>query len=477
MPAKDATPASRDDQDHYDAIVIGAGQGGGPLAAALGRAGRRTAMIEREHAGGTCINEGCTPTKTMISSGRVAYLARRGPDYGVEAGEVRIDLEKVRERKRAIVASFREGSERRLSEAPNLDYLEGEARFVGPKTAEVALNAGGTRRLTADLVFINAGARPAKPRLPGIETVPSERVLDSTTIMELDEVPDRLLVLGGGVVGVEFGQLFQRLGAAVTIVQRGPRLLGREDPDVADALADVLREDGIELLFETTPTAIATGPRGGLRLTVASAEGERTLDGDYLLAAAGRTPNSDRLDPAAAGIRVDERGFIPVNDRLETNVPGVYALGDINGGPAFTHISYDDYRIVTANLLDGGNRTTADRPVPYAVFTDPQLGRVGLTETEARAKGRAIRVARMPMSHVARALEVDEPRGLMKAVVDAETDQILGAAILGLEGGELMAMLEIAMMGKLPYTALRDGVFAHPTLAESLNNLFGSWAS
>jgi pyruvate/2-oxoglutarate dehydrogenase complex dihydrolipoamide dehydrogenase (E3) component len=461
--------------ERYDAIVIGAGQAGGPLASALARAGRRTALIEREHAGGTCINEGCTPTKTMIASGRVAYLARRGADYGVATGPIAIEMETVRRRKREIVESFRGGSERRIHETPGLDYLEGEARFTGAKTLAVALKSGGTRTLTAGEIFINAGARPAAPRVAGLETIPAELVLNSTTIMELDHVPDHLLVLGGGVIAVEFGQLFRRLGARVTIVQRGPKLLGREDPDVADALAEILREDGIEILLGAEARRVAPTEDGMIRLTVATAAGERDLIGGHLLAAAGRTPNTDRLDPAAGGVRLDERGYVPVDDRLETNVPGVYALGDVNGGPAFTHVSYDDYRIIKANLLDGGQRTTADRPVPYVVFTDPQLGRVGLSETEARKQGRSIRVAKLPMSSVARALEVDEPRGFMKAIVDAETEQILGATVLALEGGELMSLLEIAMLGKLPYTALRDAVFAHPTLAESLNNLFGAF--
>ena len=470
------TPGTHDrTDDHYDALVLGSGQGGGPLASALARAGRRTAIVEREYAGGTCVNVGCTPTKTMIASGRVAYLARRGAEYGVETGGIGIAMERVRERKREIVASFRGGSEWRLHGTPGLDYLDGEARFVGPKRVEVALNGGGGRTLTAEQIFIDVGARPAEPRLAGVETIDPARLLDSTSIMELGRVPDHLLVLGGGVVAVEFGQLFRRLGARVTIVQRGPRLLRREDADVAEALTGILREDGIEILLDSEARSAAPLRSGKIGLTVETPTGERVLAGGHLLVAAGRSTNTDRLNPEAAGIRVNERGYIPVNERLETNAPGVYALGDVTGGPAFTHISYDDYRILKANLLDGGNRTTADRPVPYVVFTDPQLGRVGLSETEARAQGRSIRVAKMPMSSVARALEVDEPRGFMKAIVDAESGQILGAAVLGIEGGELMSMIEIAMMGKVPYPVLRDGVFAHPTLAESLNNLFGSF--
>jgi pyruvate/2-oxoglutarate dehydrogenase complex dihydrolipoamide dehydrogenase (E3) component len=453
----------------YDAIVIGAGQAGGPLSTALARAGRRTAIIEREHVGGTCINEGCTPTKTMVASARVAYLARRSADYGIHTGPVSIDMVRVRQRKRDIVESFRSGSERRIEGTDGVDLLMGEATFTGPHSVEVRLRSGETRRLTADLIFINTGDRPARPSIPGLDRVPT---LNSTTIMELDAVPAHLIILGGGYVCLEFGQMFRRFGSRVTIVQRGGQLLTREDRDVAEEVAKILREDGIEVLLRTHAAQAEPGAGGGVRLTVRDPDGERTLEGSHLLSALGRTPNTDALNPAAAGIETDERGYIPVDERLETNVPGVYALGDVKGGPAFTHISYDDYRIIRTNLIEGGSASTRDRLVPYTVFIDPQLGRIGLTEQEARQQGRDIRVAKMPMNYVARALEVDEPRGFMKAVVDAGTKQILGAAVLGLEGGEIMAMFEIAMMGRLPYTVLKEAIFAHPTLAESLNNLF-----
>ncbi len=456
----------------YDAIVIGAGQAGGPLSTALARAGWKTAIIERVHVGGTCINEGCTPTKTMVASARVAYLARRGADYGVHAGPVTIDMTKVRQRKRDIVESFRSGSERAITSTEGVDLLMGEARFTGPKTIEVSLNSGEHRQLTAPTIFINAGDRPAKPSLTGIENVPT---LDSTSIMELDVVPEHLLVIGGGYVGLEFGQMFRRFGSQVTIIQRAAKLLNREDADVADEVANIMREDGVEVLLETKPVSVRRSDDGMIHLTVQSPGGERTLVGSHLLQAAGRVPNSDWLNLEATGVQVDKRGSIQVNEQLETNVPGIYALGDIKGGPAFTHISYDDFRIIRTNLLEHGHASIRDRLVPYTVFIDPQLGRVGLSETEAHAQGRSIKVAKMPMDYVARALEVDESRGFMKAVVDADTGQILGCAILGIEGGEIMAMLEIAMMGKVPYTVLRDAVFAHPTLAESLNNLFSSF--
>jgi pyruvate/2-oxoglutarate dehydrogenase complex dihydrolipoamide dehydrogenase (E3) component len=456
---------------HYDAVVIGSGQGGNPLARALAESGRRTALVEREHVGGTCINEGCTPTKTMIASAKVAYLDRRSADYGVLDGPVTVDMIRVRQRKREIVESFRTGDERRLERA-GVDLIPGQASFAAPKELEVRLSEGGTQRLTADNVFINVGTRPADPPVEGLDSVPT---LNSTTVMELDEVPDHLLVLGGGYVGLEFAQMFRRFGSEVTIVQRGPQLLSREDTDVAEAVADVLRQDGVEVLLHTQAERAAQTENGGIRLSVRTPDGERDLEGSHLLAAAGRTPNTDTLNLEAAGVETDDRGFVKVNERLETNVEGVWALGDVKGGAAFTHVSYDDYRVIKANLLDGGDATTAGRLIPYTVFTDPQLGRVGLSETEAREQGRDVLVAQMPMSHVARALEVDEPRGMMKAIVDSETDRILGAAVLGIEGGEIAAMLQIAMLGGLPYTALRDGVFTHPTLAESLNNLFASF--
>ncbi|TMF46132.1 MAG: mercuric reductase [Chloroflexi bacterium] len=455
----------------YDAIVIGSGQAGGPLSTALARAGWKVAIIEREHVGGTCINEGCTPTKTMVASARVAYLASRAADYGVHTGPISVDMTVVRKRKRDIVESFRSGSQRRIESTSGVDLLMGESYFVEPKVVEVRLSTGEIRRLSAGTIFINAGARPSKPSIEGLEQV---QTLNSTTIMELDTVPEHLLVLGGGYVGLEFGQMFRRFGSQVTIIQRGSHLLAREDNDVADAVADILREDGISLLLETTPVRASQDKDGAIRLTVRTPEGERALTGSHLLVAAGRTPNSDWLNLAAAGVQTDKGGFIHVNERLETNVPGIYALGDIKGGPAFTHISYDDFRIIRTNLLEHGNATIHDRLVPYTVFIDPQLGRVGLSETDARKSGRTIKVAKMPMNYVARALEVDESRGFMKAIVDADTGHILGCAILGIEGGEIMAMLEIAIMGKLSYTVLRDAIFAHPTLAESLNNLFSS---
>jgi pyruvate/2-oxoglutarate dehydrogenase complex dihydrolipoamide dehydrogenase (E3) component len=453
----------------YDAIIIGVGQAGNPLAFALAGAGWKTAVIEREHVGGTCVNEGCTPTKTMVASARVAYLARRGADYGVHTGPVSVDLEIVRQRKQKIVDSFRDGIQCALESTDNIDFYFGEGVFTSPNTVEIRLKDGNRVLVTAPKIFINTGARPAIPSLPGLASVP---FLNSTTIMELTETPQHLLVLGGGYVGLEFAQMFRRFGAAVTIVQRGSQLLGREDEDVASEITRVLREDGIEVLLNTEALRAVQAASGEIEVAVRASDGEQTLVGSHLLVATGRTPNVERLNLAAAGVKTGAGGFIQVNERLETSAPGIYALGDVKGGPAFTHISYDDFRIIRTNLLKGGNATTKNRLVPYTVFIDPQLGRIGLTEAEARAQGRNFRVARMPMSIVARALEMDETRGLIKAVVDQDSKQILGAAVLGVEGGEIASFIELAMMGKLPYTALRDGIFPHPGFAEALNNLF-----
>jgi pyruvate/2-oxoglutarate dehydrogenase complex dihydrolipoamide dehydrogenase (E3) component len=457
--------------EQYDAIVIGAGQSGGPLSTALAQAGKKTAIIEREHVGGTCVNEGCTPTKTMVASARVAYLARRAADYGVSTGPVSVDLSVVRQRKRSIVESWQAGSRSSIESVEGVDLLMGEARFSGPKTVTVQMNDGTQRELQADLIFINVGGRNAQPPIDGLDSVPT---LDSTSIMELGSVPEHLLVLGGGYIGMEFSQMFRRFGSEVTVIQRGPQLLPREDADIGAAVADILRDDGITVLLSTTTQRVEQAADGSIVLTMQGPEGERTVRGSHLLVATGRRMNTDLLNVEAAGLETGKKGELLVNERLETNVPGIYALGDVKGGPAFTHISYDDFRVVKTNLLEGGSASIAGRMVPYTVFMDPQLGRIGLTEEQAREQGYNVRVAKIPMSHVARAIEVDETRGLMKAVVDGNNDQILGAAILGLEGGEIVGVLQVAMMGQVPYTALRDGVLPHPTLTESLNNLFAT---
>jgi pyruvate/2-oxoglutarate dehydrogenase complex dihydrolipoamide dehydrogenase (E3) component len=454
--------------EQFDVIVIGTSQGGRFLPIELAKAGQKVALVERGPLGGVCVNSGCTPTKTMVASARIAEQARRGTEYGVQIDSVSVDLAAVRERKRAMVAGARENYASRLAQ-DGLELIEGEARFTGPKTVEVAVTDGGTRRLGAEVVVIDAGTRPRPLVIPGADDVP---VLDSTSIMELDELPEHLIVLGGGYIGLEFGQMFRRFGSEVTIVQNAVRLMMLEDEDVSDEVAALLRDDGIAVLTSSEATRVEPTGDGRLRLTVRTEDGERQLEGSHLLSAIGRIPNTEALTPDAAGIRLDDRGFIEVDEHLQTSVPGVYAMGDIKGGPAFTHLSYDDHRILRANLVAHEQASTRDRIVPYTVFIDPQLGRAGLSERAAGAQGRAVRVAKLPMSAVIRALETGETRGFMKAVVDADDGRILGCAVLGAEGGEIMTMIQVAMLGNLTYIDMADAIFTHPLFAEGLNTLF-----
>jgi len=453
----------------YDLIVIGAGQGGGPLAGTAADNGLSSALIEHKHVGGTCVNEGCTPTKTMIASARVAHLARRAEDYGVEVGDVSVDMEAVRRRKRDIVDMFRSGSRSSVEDTDGLDLIEGKGRFVDEHTVEVTFDDGSTQTLAADRIVINTGTRPVIPPIDGLDKTD---YLTSTSIMELGAVPDHLIVLGGGYIGLEFGQMFRRFGADVTILDMGEHILGREDADIAETLEEILEDDGIQIFNETTLTAVDQDRTGEITVHLDGPDAPGHLRGSHLLVAADRRPNTDALNPEAAGVDITDRGHVAVNERLETSADGIWAIGDVTGGPAFTHVSYDDYRVVRDNWFNGASKTTDDRIVSYTLFTDPQLGRVGLTEEQAEAQGLDVEVAQMPMTHVARALEVDESRGVMKAVVDADTKQLLGAAILGIEGGEVMSILHTAMMGEVPVTRLKEAPYAHPTLAESLNNLF-----
>lgn len=459
--------------ERFDALIIGAGQAGKPLSAALAKKGWRTAMIERSYVGGTCINYGCTPTKTLIASAQMAFDARRAADYGIKTAAVEVDFKVVIDRKNRIVEEFRQGIEESFAKTENLTFIAGEARFVGKKQLAVSLPAGGERTITADHIFIDCGTHPKKPDLPGLDTVPW---FTSTTLMDVPELPKHLLILGGGYIGVEFSQLFRRFGSDVTIIERGDQLLAREDKDVVESLTKILTNEGVQVLINTAVEKVSKTADGGVELSLKTADRSTQLTGSHLLVVTGTTPNTATLNLEATGVTTDESGFIAVNDRLETSQPGIYALGDIKGGPAFTHISYDDYRVVNQNLLEGGNASIKDRPIPYTIFTDPQLGRIGLSEQEVRKEGRSIKIATMPMTSVARAIETERTQGLMKVIIDANTDQIIGAAILGMEGGEIMTMLQIAMMGNLTYPRLRDAIFAHPTLAESLNNLFSKVA-
>ncbi len=446
----------------YDAIIIGSGQAGNPLSESLTDQGLTVALIEKAHLGGTCINTGCTPTKTMVASAQVAHYARNAARWGVHTGEVRVDLPKIVARKDAIVRSFRSGHERKVESRDNLHLYRGHARFLGPRQVAV-----GEHVLESERIFINTGTRTDVPRLDGLDQV---HYLTNATLMEVRELPEHLLVLGGGYIGLEFGQMFLRFGSHVTVIHRGTEILTREDPDVAGELQKALEAEKMEFVLNARTTRVAM-QNGRITLSLDAGDGAQTLTGTHLLVATGRRPNTDDLGLEAAGVETDTRGFIKVNGRLETSVPGIWALGDVKGGPAFTHISYDDYQIVYGNLWEGKNLTTQNRLVPYSVFTDPQLGRVGMTEREARATSRKLKIGKTPMAWVARAIERDETAGLMKLIVDAETDRILGAAILATEGGELVQLLGAVMLTGAPYTILKGAIYIHPTLAEGLFSL------
>jgi pyruvate/2-oxoglutarate dehydrogenase complex dihydrolipoamide dehydrogenase (E3) component len=454
----------------YDAIIIGSGQGGTPLSKKLANKGLKTAIIERRWPGGTCINDGCTPTKTMVASARVAYLAKRSTEFGVNNNGFSVDMKAIFDRKQKVVESFRNSSEKGLRDTKNLELIYGEASFTGHKEITIKLREGGEETMGADKIFLNVGARPSIPKIDGLDTV---NYLTSTSIMELKELPEHLIAIGGGYISLEFGQMFRRFGSKVTILEHGDRFLAREDEDVANEIKRILEDEGIEIHTNCQISKVSS-TNNVTSVRVKINDEEKNFDGTHLLIGAGRTPNTDVLNPEKAGININERGHIVVNDKLETSVQGIYALGDVKGGPEFTHISYHDHLIIYKNLFENGNESTTGRLVPYCMFTDPQLGRVGITEQEARKKGMNIQVATLPMSHIARAIETGETKGLMKAIVDADSKKILGVAVLGEQGGEMMSMLEIAMMGALNYEVLKTAVFAHPLYAESLNNLFFS---
>lgn len=448
----------------YDAIILGTGQAGAPLAYKLADQGWKVAVIEQGELGGTCVNNGCTPTKTMVHRAQVAFYARHAARWGVVARAVSADLAKIVAQKDQVVQKGRDSHRRQIDQRPNLHLFRATARFAGPRQV-----LAGDRPLEGEKIFINTGARPAVPPIPGLAT---SGYLTSETILDLTELPSHLLVLGGGYIGLELGQMFARFGSRVTILQSGGEILPREDPEVDAELRRALSAEGLEFLLGVRTQRVER--RGGetvLSVEVRSAAGggaptSREIAGSHLLVATGRRPNTDQLGLERAGIATDQRGFIQVNDRLETGVPGVWALGDVKGGPAFTHISYNDHQIVYANLVEGRDLSIAHRLVPYCVFTDPQLGGVGMTEREAREAGHRLKIGTVPMTRVARAVERDETAGLMKLVVDADTDRILGASILASEGGELVQILHTLMLADRPYTLLRGAIYIHPTLAE-----------
>jgi pyruvate/2-oxoglutarate dehydrogenase complex dihydrolipoamide dehydrogenase (E3) component len=446
----------------YDAIIIGSGQGGNPLAYSLADLGWSVALIEKKYLGGTCINTGCTPTKTMVHRAQVAHYARNAARWGVNASNVSVDLPKIVAQKDEVVLSFRSGRQKQVDKRANLRLHRGHARFVGTHQL-----MAGEDLLESEKVFIDTGCRPSTPEIPGLETVP---YLTNESAMQLTTLPEHLLILGGGYIGLEFGQMFRRYGSRVTVLHTGKQIISREDPETAAELQRALEVEGIQFLLNTRTTGVAN-KNGAVTLSFESPAGSSTVIGSHVLVATGRRPNTDDLGLDKAGIETDKSGYIKVNGRLETNVPGVWALGDCKGGPAFTHISYNDFQILYANLVAGKDLSTENRLVPSCVFTDPQLGGVGMTEKEARAKGFKLKIGRCPMTYVARAIERGETAGLMKIVVDASNDRVLGASILATEGGELVQILSTLMLAKQPYTLLKGAIYIHPTLAEGIFTL------
>lgn len=449
----------------FDAIVIGSGQAGKPLSYALADIGWKVAFIERAELGGSCINTGCTPTKTMVASATVAHYARDAARWGVRTSEVSVDLPAVVARKNKVVQGFRDSIQKRINDRPNIRLVRAHGRFAGPHQVE----AGG-ETFESEKIFIDTGTRPEIPKIPGMESVP---FLTNASIMKLQAVPEHLLVLGGGYIGLEFGQIFRRFGSRVTILHRNERILPREDPDITQELQKVLEAEGIEFALGAA-TQRVENRAGKIALTFETPQGSKTIAGSHLLVATGRKPNTDDLGLDKAGVAADAHGYIKVNGRMETSAPGIWAMGDVKGGPAFTHISYNDYQIVYANLIEGKNLTIEHRYLPYALFTDPQLGRVGITEQDARAAGREFKMGAYPFASVARAIERAETAGKMKIIVDAESDLILGAAILGSEGAELVQILGAMMLAKAPYTVLKGAVYIHPTMAEGFFGLLES---
>ena len=443
----------------FDAIIIGTGQAGSPLAGALADKGWKVAIIERGNLGGTCINTGCTPTKTMVHRAQVAHYARNAARWGVRASNVSVDLPKIVAQKNEVVQGSRDGQQKNIDKRPNLRLYRGTAQFTGPHQVKV-----GDDLLESDKIFINTGARPNIPPIAGLDPV---KYLTNETIMELLEVPESLVVLGGGYIGLEFGQMFARFGSQVTIIQHSGQIVPREDPEVAAELQKALEAEGIKFALNTNVKSVEQKD-GSVRLAVEQSGKTSRIKGTHLLVATGRRPNTEELALDQAGVETRKDGTVKVNGKLETNAPGIWALGDVKGGPAFTHISYNDYQIVYANLIEGKNLTIDNRIVPYCVFTDPQLGGVGLSEKEARAKGYQLKIGTAAMTHVARARERDETAGLMKLIVDASNDSILGANILSSDGGETVHILYTLMLADAPYTLLKGAVYIHPTLAEGL---------
>jgi pyruvate/2-oxoglutarate dehydrogenase complex dihydrolipoamide dehydrogenase (E3) component len=450
-------------------LILGGGEPGKYIAWELARQGGRTVVVERALIGGSCPNIACLPSKNEIRSAKVADLVRHAAEYGQRTAPVATDMAGVRRRKAQMVEALVEIHRKRFA-ANGLEFLLGEGYFVAPRTVEVRLAAEGTRRVEAERVFLDVGTHATVPGIPGLaEAAP----LTHVEALELERLPEHLIVLGGGPVGVEFAQAFRRFGSRITVVEYGPQLLGREDPDVAAAVRAIFEEDGIEVVLGAETRSVESHSGDRVRFHVRAAAGERIIEGSDVLVAAGRTPNTKGIGLDRAGVELDARGYIRVNDRLETSAPGVWALGECAGSPQFTHAAFDDFRIVRDNLA-GGMRTTRDRLVPNCTFIDPELGRVGLGESDAERLGLDVRVARLPMASVLRARTLGETRGFMKAIIDGRSDRILGFTMLGPEAGEVIAVVQTAMLAGMPYTGLRDAILTHPTMAEGLNVLFAN---
>ena len=444
-----------DTPQHFDAIIVGAGQAGPPLAGRLTAAGQTVAVIERKLVGGTCVNYGCIPTKTLVASAHAAHLARRGADFGVGTGEVAVDMAAVKARKDRISGGDREGVESWLEGMKGCTLIRGHARFEDPHTIRV-----GEQLLTADRIFLNVGGRAVAPDMPGLADVD---YLTNVGILDLDTVPDHLVVIGGSYIALEFAQMFRRFGATVTVIEKGPRLTSREDEDVSAAIKDILEAEGIDVVVNTDNIQFAKQDSG---FTVTPRDGAEPIAGSHLLVAVGRQPNTDDLGLDAAGVQTDGRGYIVVDDELRTTVDHIWAMGDCNGRGAFTHTSYNDFEIVAANLLDDDPRRVSDRITTYALYIDPPLGRAGMTVEQVRRSGRKALVGKRPMTRVGRAVEKGETQGFMKVVVDADTEEILGAAILGVGGDEVVHSILDVMTAKLPYTAISRTMHIHPTVSE-----------
>ena len=450
--------------NHFDAIIIGTGQAGPPLASRFASACKSVAIIERGKFGGTCVNTGCTPTKTMVASAYAIHLARRGAEYGFATGDVHVDIKKVKARKDAVAERSSRGVEAWLRGMPSCTVIQGHARFQSPNTVVV-----NDQILQADKIYINVGARASIPEMPGIHDVP---FLTNSSIMDIDFLPKHLVIVGGSYVGLEFAQIYRRLGSEVTIVEMGPRLIGREDEDISQAVREILEAEGIQIRLNAKCISLEQHD-DGVAVGLTCEEGPPEVLGSHVLLAVGRTPNTSDLGLDLAGVSADKRGYIIVDDQLQTNVPGIWALGDCNGRGAFTHTSYNDYEIVADNLFNADRRRVSDRIQAYALYIDPPLGRCGMTDAEIRKSGRRTLIAKLPMSQVSRAYEKGETKGFMKVCVDAETKQILGAAILGVGGDEVIHVLLDVMYAKAAYTVIERAMHIHPTVAEYLPGILG----